>query len=99
MEKKKLSEEDLNDVSGGSWNITEERGKRAGLSLRKEDGSAGSWGYLWNSGDYYWRGMKLTVHEAEAIDFFTYDTGRQPDSVSEAVQYYDEWQLGNRLGY
>ena len=84
---RELSNSRLENVSGGSWRITEENGRRAGLSLRKEDGSEGEWGYLWNSGDYYWCGRKVTDGEAEAIALFTALKGRQPNSVEEALEF------------
>lgn len=27
--------------------------------MKKEDGSPGSFGYIWNTGDYYWKGKKF----------------------------------------
>ena len=84
----KLTDEQIKDASGGSWYITEEDGKEAGLELRNEDGTAGSWGYLYNSGDYYWRGQRLSITEANAIIHFTKDMGRQPHSVQEATDKY-----------
>ena len=92
---KKLGEEQIEQVSGGSWNITEANGKKAGLSLRYDDGTEGEWGYLWNSGDYYWRGQKLSIYEAEAIVTFTNHCGRQPDSVAMAVDYYERLDNAN----
>ena len=48
-----IKEEDLKNVNGGSWFISEEDGKKAGLTLQSEDKTPGSWAYLCNSGDYY----------------------------------------------
>ena len=78
----------LNEVNGGSWFITEEDGKAAGLELKKLDGTEGSWGYLYNSGDYYWKGHPLTETEANSIVHFTKDYHRQPDSIQQAVDLY-----------
>ena len=87
-DKNMLDDKQLKDVDGGSWYITEEDGRAAGLELRNIDGTAGSWGYLWNSGDYYWRGKALDITEANAIVMFTKDMGRQPDSIEEATDKY-----------
>ena len=32
--------------------------------------NGGSWGYLYNSGDYYWKGQKVSMTEANAIVHF-----------------------------
>ena len=37
--------------------------------------NGGSWGYLYNSGDYYWKGQKVSMTEANAIVHFTNDRG------------------------
>ena len=84
----KVKDEALNEVNGGSWFITEEDGKAAGLELRKLNGDEGSWGYLYNTGDYYWRGHYLTLEEANCIVHFTKDYHRQPNSIKEAVDLY-----------
>ena len=81
-------EEELAQVSGGSIWLKEADGKAAGISLRNEDGSAGSWGYLWNTGDYYWRDEKLSFHDATVVATFTKRFGHQPDTVKEALSWY-----------
>ena len=81
-------EEQLEGVSGGSWKVPESTGKAAGLSLRKENGAPGEWGYLWNTGDYYWRGKKVDDFEAYAIVKFYVDHGREPWDIKEAVRHY-----------
>jgi hypothetical protein len=92
MTEEKIADSSMTDVSGGSWMITEDTGKEAGLSLRNPDGTPGEWGYLWNSGDYYWRGNKLTNDEAYAITQFYECFGKQPKNVKEAVQFYKKSQ-------
>ena len=82
-----LNDGQLDEVVGGSWRIPEDGGKKAGLSLRKSDGSPGSWGYLWNSGDYFWRGNKVSDGDAYDIYIFTYHNDRQPHSVKEANDF------------
>ena len=82
-----IKEEDLKNVNGGSWFISEEDGKKAGLTLQNEDKAPGSWGYLYNSGDYYWKGQKVSMTEANAIVHFTNDRGYQPDTLEEALKY------------
>ena len=67
--------------------LTEENAKKAGLTLKKEDGSPGSFGVFWNTGDYYWRGQKISNQDAWNIDFFTRKKGYQPDSIKEAKKF------------
>ena len=86
-ELKKLSDDELEQVAGGSLQVTEENAKKAGLTLKKEDGSPGSFGVFWNTGDYYWRGQKISNQEAWDIDFFTRRKGYQPDSIKEAEKF------------
>ena len=92
LRKEKLSDSSLSDVSGGSIRIGEDLGKKSGLYLINSDGTPGEWGYLWNSGDYYWRGNKLTNDEAYAITQFYECFGKQPKNVKEAVQFYKKSQ-------
>ena len=87
----KVKDETLKEVNGGSWFIKEEEGKAAGLELKNSVGTSGSWGYLYNSGDYYWRGKRITEEEASCIVHFTMEYHRQPESVKEAT---DKYQLG-----
>ncbi|MBR0417670.1 MAG: hypothetical protein IJI66_00705 [Erysipelotrichaceae bacterium] len=58
-DKNKLNIEDMKDVNGGSIWVSEDRAKAIGVELRNEDGTPGEFGYLWNSGDYYFNGQKL----------------------------------------
>ena len=88
MNENKLNDEQLDAVSGGSWNITEAEAAMAGLTLRNEDGTTGEFGYLWNSGDYYWNGQKVDPKQADAIVVFCKKYGRRPESVEEAVKAY-----------
>ena len=94
-----MNEAELAQVNGGSIWLKEADGKAAGLTLMKEDGSAGSWGYLWNTGDYYWRGQKLSNQEARSVSFFTKHCGHQPGSVAEAIRFYDDEQARRADSY
>ena len=89
-ELEKLSDEELEGVAGGSWYITEEQAQKAGLTLKKEDGSPGSFGYLWNTGDYYWNGQKISWTDAGYVSNFTEWNGRQPSSIDEAKKYFGD---------
>lgn len=86
-ELEKLTDEELDQVAGGSWYITEEQAQKSGLTLKKEDGSPGSFGYLWNTGDYYWNGEKIKWTDARVIEYFVRSNGRQPSSLDEARKY------------
>ena len=63
--------------------------KKAGLTLRKENQEPGSWGYLYNEGDYYWNGQKLSPSEANAIVHYVKDYGFQPKTLQEALDKYN----------
>ena len=90
VELEKLTDEELDQVAGGSWFITEEQAKKSGLTLKKEDGSPGSFGYLWNTGDYYWNGKKLSLTDAGVVLNFVRRNGKQPSSIDEARKYYQD---------
>ena len=89
-ELEKLSDEELDKVAGGSWYISEKEAKMAGIKLLKEDGSPGSFGYLWNTGDYYWKGEKISWTDAGYVSNFTEWNGKQPGSIDEAKKYFGE---------
>lgn len=82
----KIDEKNLNEVSGGSWVISEETGKAAGLTLVNDDGSEGSWGTLWNTGNYYFQGKELARYEAIAVVNFYSTFGRPPKTLEEALE-------------
>ena len=85
---KTINDEKIQNVNGGSWYITEKDGKNAGLELRKENGDPGSWGYLYNEGDYYWKGKKITQGEANCLVHYYNDYHSQPETLEEAVERY-----------
>ena len=82
-----LSDDELEQVAGGSIRVTEENAKIAGVKLLKEDGSPGSFGVFWNTGDYYWRGQKISNQDAWNIDYFTRKKGYQPDNIRQANKF------------
>jgi len=86
-ELEKMSDEELEQVAGGSLQLSEEDAKKAGLTLKKEDGSPASFGVFWNTGDYYWRGQKISNQDAWNIDYFTRYKGYQPDSIKQANKF------------
>ena len=93
-DKEKLSAEALEGVNGGSMWIPEDDAKNCGIELRNEDGTPGEWGYLWNSGDYYFKGRKLTQNEtARLLDFYA-RTGRPAESVEECMEYWGKVYRG-----
>ncbi len=83
----KLSDEELEQVAGGSMRVTEENAKIAGVKLLKEDGSPGSFGVFWNTGDYYWRGQKIDADNVNDIAHFVKKNGYQPKNTEEAYQF------------
>lgn len=89
-DKEKLSTEALEEVNGGSMWIREEEAKKCGIELRKEDGTPGEWGYLWNTGDYYFKGRKLSQNEtARLLDYYE-AKGRPAESVEECMEYWSK---------
>ena len=85
-ENKKIESENLENVSGGSMWIREEKAKACGIELLNEDGTPGEWGYLYNTGDYYLNGRKLTQYEtARLLDFYEVN-GYPAKSVEECEE-------------
>ncbi|MBQ8698937.1 MAG: hypothetical protein IJ521_08065 [Schwartzia sp.] len=74
-----------NTADGHQWHITEKEAKGAGLSLQKDDGSAGEWGHLWNTGRYVFQGKTVTLKEARALLKFAQKTKRPARSLGEAI--------------
>ena len=86
-EKKTIDSQDLENVSGGSMWIREEKAKACGIELLNEDGTPGEWGYLYNTGDYYLNGRKLTQNQtARLLDF--YEANGYPAKTVEECQEY-----------
>ena len=88
IELEKLSDEELDKVAGGSWYISEEDAKKAGIKLLKDNGEPGKFRWYWNEGDYYWKGQKVSPQDAYSIIYFVYTNGYQPRSVDEADDFY-----------
>ena len=74
-----------NTADGHQWHITEKEAESAGLSLIKDDGSAGAWGHLWNTGRYVFQGKAVTLQEARALLKFAEKTKRPAQSLGEAM--------------
>ena len=87
-ELEKLNDDELDQVAGGSAFVTEKEAKQCGLTLKKSDGSPGSFGYLWNTGDYYWKGAKIDDDDAHKIVDFFKKENRLPNDVLEVREYY-----------
>ena len=83
----KMDEKHLQEVNGGSWVISEEDGKAAGLTLVNDDGSPGSWGTFYNNGNYHFQGKELAQYEAIAVVHFYADFGRAPKTLEEALEH------------
>lgn len=87
-ELEKLSDNELEQVAGGSWLLPERKAEKAGITLINDDGTPGSFGYFCNTGNYYWRGKKISDKEAYSIAAFVDHYGYQPEKIEEAVRYY-----------
>jgi len=83
----KLSDEELDGVAGGSWYVKQKDAERAGITLKKDDGSPGKWDNLWNTGNYYWRGKEISGNEARAVIGYITRFNRQPKDIEEAKEY------------
>ena len=88
-ELEKLSDEELEKIAGGSWMVYEKPAKAAGIYLLKDDDTPGEWGWLYNTGNYYWRGQKINHFMANRIIEFNKKYGHQPNSVEEAYEDYE----------
>ena len=86
-ELEKLSDDELEQAAGGSMRVTEENAKIAGVKLLKEDGSPGEFGYLWNTGDYYWHHQKISNEDIQCIKNFVNRKGYQPNNLREAKEF------------
>lgn len=74
-----------NTADGHQWHITETEAKSAGMSLIKDDGSAGAWDHLWNTGRYVFQGKTVTLAEARALLKFAQKEKRPAHSLGEAM--------------
>ena len=86
-DKNTVKEEQIEQVNGGSWRVTEFKAREIGLELRNPDGTPGDFGYFWNDGDYYFKGQKLTdMQVMDLINF--YDAKDRPAiDLDEAWEY------------
>ena len=82
-----LSDEQLDQVAGGSLQLSEKDAKKCGITLLKEDGSPGEFTWYYNFGDYYWNYRKISDKEAYDIVEFTEQNGRQPNSLREVKEF------------
>ena len=82
-----MSDDELEQVAGGSMRVTEENAKIAGVKLLKEDGSPGSFGVFWNTGDYYWHHQKISNEDIQCIKNFVNRKGYQPNNLREAKEF------------
>ena len=77
-----------NTADGHQWHITEREGLLAGLTLQKSDGTAGTWGHMYNIGTYHFRGKAVTLSEARALLKFAVKIGHCADNLSEATKFF-----------
>ena len=74
-----------NTADGHQWHITEKEAKSAGMSLIKDNGSAGAWGHIWNAGREGYEGKTVTLAEARALLKFAQKEKRPAHSLGEAM--------------
>ena len=86
--KKELEQEELEQASGGSIFYIESVIRGAGIDLLKEDGTPGEFGYLWNTGDYYFQGQKIDSKDIKALVQFRKNHGAPAPSLKAAWDSY-----------
>ena len=92
--KKELNAEELEEVSGGSIFNRESSIRGAGIELWKEYGKVpGEFGYLWNSGDYCFKGQKIDLGDVNILEFYRDGTGEVAPSLKEAEKYFKKNHL------
>jgi hypothetical protein len=80
-----MDQEIKNTADGYQWHITEKEAAGAGLALRKDDGSPGEWGHLWNTGQYVFQGKVVTLAEARALLKFSEHNKCPARNMDEAM--------------
>ena len=87
--KRELNIDALNMVAGGSIFHTEAEVTAAGIELWEVYGEKrGEFGYIYNTGDYYFKGRELGDYEVSALEHYTKTKGVVAPSVEEAVRVY-----------
>ena len=86
--KKELKKEELEQASGGSIFYIESVIRGAGIDLLKEDGTPGEFGYIWNTGDYYFQGKKIDSLDIKALLQYKDNHGAPAPSLQEAWDSY-----------
>ena len=96
-QKKELNTDTLEEVSGGSFVHTEASIREAGIDLLLDDGKTpGEFGYLWNTGDYYFKGKKLKDDDIRALQKYQDHYGQIAPSLDAAWDYYNTIMLTKR---
>jgi hypothetical protein len=86
--KKELKKEELEQASGGSIFYIESVIRGAGIDLLKEDGTPGEFGYIWNTGDYYFQGKKIDSLDIKALTQYKENHGTPAPSLKAAWDSY-----------
>ena len=86
--KKELEQEELEQADGGSFVRPEAKIRAAGIDLLKEDGTPGEFGYLWNTGDYYFQGEELSDNAVNALIQYQKEHGVIAPSLQVALDSY-----------
>ena len=86
--KKELEQEELEQASGGSIFNIESVIRGAGIDLLMEDGTPGEFGYIWNTGDYYFQGKKIDSLDIKALTQYKENHGTPAPSLKAAWDSY-----------
>ena len=88
-----IKPEDLEKVAGGSIKHREKHIREAGIDLIKKDGTPGEFGYLWNTGDYYFQGKKLNDEEISVLLRYSWRHGQPAPSLKFAIEDDKTWKI------
>ena len=96
-QKRELNIDTMEEVTGGSFVHTEASIREAGIDLLLDDGKTpGEFGYLWNTGDYYFKGKKLKDDDIRALQKYQDHYGQIAPSLDAAWDYYNTIMLTKR---
>ena len=84
--KNEMNKEQLDQVAGGSFVYPEDKVKKAGVYMQYADGTPGSFGYIWNSGDYYFKGKKITEEQLDCLIEFSERYGFPAPTYEDAYR-------------
>ena len=89
MKHHEINTNEMENVSGGSIFNREASIREAGIELLKEDGTPGSFGNLWNTGDYYFKKKKIGQGDINVLEKYREVHGEVAPSLKAAHAEFD----------